>query len=198
MSDREFDGCSLQCISAESYVKLQNELTEMSFEDLLLLKEKLGTKAYNETLYPAVKKSSVTSCTFSRENKNRPMEMSSKVQPSALRTVVSVKQKVRRDPRFDDLSGTYQETHFTQAYQFILDVKQREKQKLLKRLKHEKNPERRERIDQLIKTMTQKEKDERIREERLKRDKERKVKEKEAVAHGKKPFFLKKSEKKKN
>ena len=33
-----------------------------------------------------------------------------------------------RDPRFDDLSGSFNETYFKQAYGFMSDVKQREKQ----------------------------------------------------------------------
>jgi len=36
--------------------------------------------------------------------------------------------QVCRDPRFDDLSGSYNEAYFTQAYGFLSDVKEREKQ----------------------------------------------------------------------
>ena len=36
--------------------------------------------------------------------------------------------KVTRDPRFDDLSGEYNEKFFRKAYSFLGDIKQREKQ----------------------------------------------------------------------
>ena len=34
---------------------------------------------------------------------------------------------MRRDPRFDDLSGEYNDTIFQKTYGFLADVKQREK-----------------------------------------------------------------------
>ena len=36
-----------------------------------------------------------------------------------------------RDPRFDDLSGEFNETYFKQAYGFLSDIKLREKQVIL-------------------------------------------------------------------
>lgn len=36
--------------------------------------------------------------------------------------------KVNRDPRFDDLSGEFNETYFKQSYGFLTDIKLREKQ----------------------------------------------------------------------
>ena len=35
--------------------------------------------------------------------------------------------QINRDPRFDDLSGEYEEHVFKQAYSFLSDVKQRDK-----------------------------------------------------------------------
>ena len=35
---------------------------------------------------------------------------------------------VRHDPRFDDLSGEFRETHFKQSYSFISDIRRRGKQ----------------------------------------------------------------------
>jgi len=42
-----------------------------------------------------------------------------------------VQAAVARDPRFDDLSGEYNESYFKQSYGFLSDVKLREKQVLL-------------------------------------------------------------------
>ena len=36
--------------------------------------------------------------------------------------------KVKRDPRFDDLSGQYEEEHFRKNYSFLSDIKENEKQ----------------------------------------------------------------------
>jgi len=179
--------------------KIKAEVSNMSFEELLLLKEKLGTKAYNAALFPSSKKSTGdnTKKLFTRENKNRPTEVSSKKRIPEIRSVVAVKKKVVRDPRFDDLSGNYNETYFNQAYGFMSDVKQREKKKLVKSLKHEKDLTKRAKIERLLKTMTQKEKAEKDRDEKKKKEKELRAKERELVAKGKKPYFMKKSEKRK-
>jgi len=183
--------------NADAFTKIREEVTNMTFEELLLLKERLGTKTYNAAMFPSAKKpSSEKKIRFQRENKNRPTEVSSKKRVSELRTVVPIKKKVIRDPRFDDLSGNYNETYFNQAYEFISDIKQREKQKLVKTLKHEKDPKKRLKIEQLLKKMAQKEKAEAQKESWRKKEKEIKTKERELVAKGKKPYFIKKSEKK--
>jgi len=198
-SEGESDGSDVEDAKATNddsrYAKIRSELANMSFEELLLLKERLGTKAYNAAMFPTkVKKDQKT--TFRRENKNRPQEVSSKIRSSQLRSVIPIKKKVARDPRFDDLSGSFNETYFKQAYGLMSDVKQREKQKLLKSLKVEKSPAKRKKIEDLLKSMTQKEKQEQVKEQQTKREKDRKKKERELVAKGKKPFYLKKSEKK--
>jgi len=38
---------------------------------------------------------------------------------------------VARDPRFDDLSGEFNETYFKQSYGFLSDIRLREKQVLV-------------------------------------------------------------------
>jgi len=177
------------------YAKIKSELADMTFEELLLLKERLGTKAYNAAMFPSKGKTKPQQH-FQRENKNRPQEVSSKIRASHVRSIVPIKKKVARDPRFDDLSGSFNETYFKQAYGFMSDVQQREKRKLMKSLKVEKSPAKRKKIEDLLKSMTQKEKLERVKEQRAVREKERKKKERELVAKGKKPFYLKKSEKK--
>ena len=35
---------------------------------------------------------------------------------------------MNRDPRFDDLSGEYNEVHFNKNYDFLSDIRKREKQ----------------------------------------------------------------------
>ncbi|GFR28900.1 hypothetical protein TNCT_622501 [Trichonephila clavata] len=41
-----------------------------------------------------------------------------------------------RDPRFDDLSGRYNAKMFEENYEFIKDIKEREKKELEKELEH--------------------------------------------------------------
>ena len=53
----------------------------MPFEELIKLKQKLGTKVYNSTVLgieSKVKRDIPAERSFKRENKNRPREMSSK------------------------------------------------------------------------------------------------------------------------
>lgn len=181
--------------------QLRKELSSLPIADLLRLKEQVGEKMYNEVLYgdqsSPQQMISKTKKKFQRENKNRPMEMSSKKPVSRLRQVVNVKKTVTRDPRFDDLSGEFNETYFKQAYGFLSDIKLREKQKLLKALKKEKDEMKRTKLQQLLTRITQQEKAEREKEQRQHKEREIKKKERELIAEGKKPYFLKKSEKRK-
>jgi ribosomal RNA-processing protein 36 len=183
------------------YAAVRKELSDMSLGDLVKLKEKLGSKIYDELMFGTNKPlhtAQVNKPKFSRENKNRPMEMSSKRPVSRSRTVVSTgKQVTHRDPRFDDLSGSFEESYFKHNYSFITDIRLREKQKLLKMLRKSKDPDKAVELQNLITRLTQQEKAEHEKEERKKREQMWKKKEKELVVQGKKPFYLKKSEKRK-
>lgn len=171
----------------------------MPIADLLQLKERLGAKIYDEVMFGDSKSTKVTQKKFARENKNRPMEMSSrKPVPFGQPDVQSKKHAfVARDPRFDDLSGEFNESYFKQSYGFLSDIKLREKQKLLKMLKKTKDAKKSAQLQQLITRMTQQEKAEREREEKHQREQAWKKKERERISQGKRPFFLKKSEKRK-
>ncbi|KAG8266888.1 rRNA biogenesis protein rrp36 [Homalodisca vitripennis] len=89
-------------------VKIREELSQMSFEDLQKLKEKLGIKVYNQTVLGAKKEK--PELDFKRANKNRPREESSKKRVPLLRDVVTVKKDSIRDPRFDSSCGDFNET----------------------------------------------------------------------------------------
>ena len=45
--------------------------------------------------------------------------------------IIVVQVFVARDPRFDDLSGEFNETYFKQSYGFLSDIRLREKQVLV-------------------------------------------------------------------
>lgn len=161
----------------------------MSFADLQKLKEKLGTKVYNATMFGAKK---VKVAKFTRENKNRPREESAKRQVTRFREVVPVKKKEPRDPRFDGLCGTYDEKAFKNAYSFLSEFKQNDLKRLKKELEVEEDPKQIKKIKYLIQRI-----ENQIREEKRKSEKEMKQKEDKqeiltAMKSGEKPNFKKK------
>lgn len=172
-------------------------LSGMSFEELLQLQSKVGTKLYNRMVFGAKTGHSAAQSVKKkpRLNKNRPMEISAKKPAPFLREVVLVKKKVHRDPRFDDLSGEYKPEIFEKTYGFINDIKKKEKEDIEKKLKKVKDPEQKQRLQQLLKRLVHQEKAQQARQKQRERELEFKKKQGELAKQGKKPFFLKKSEK---
>ncbi|GMH35145.1 hypothetical protein BSKO_03013 [Bryopsis sp. KO-2023] len=135
-----------------------------------------------------------------RANKNRPLEMSSKRPISRFRNVLegTGKKKMGKDPRFQSLAGNYDVSRFRQQYSFLYDEHlPDEEEQIKKKLKKSKNEETKQGLrDELRKVRGM------IREEEIRRKKESlsrelKAGEMEAVKGGKRPFYLKKGEKKK-
>ena len=91
---------------------IQEELSALSFEELQKLKEKLGSKKFNQTLRgkaetrgePEKKEQN-----FKRANKNRPREMSSKCRKLESKVAIQVPKVFKNDPRFDSLCGEFHE-----------------------------------------------------------------------------------------
>ncbi|XP_020114921.1 ribosomal RNA processing protein 36 homolog isoform X2 [Ananas comosus] len=106
----------------------------------------------------------------SRANKKRPMEVSSKVPTKRFREVIQVPKKVVRDPRFESLCGTLDNEGFRKRYDFLFEVE----------LPAEKQ-------DKQLKSVPRKNVESEILSEHIK-------KEREAAKHGKRPYYLKKSE----
>eukprot|EP00752_Nemacystus_decipiens_P003788 g3488.t1 len=134
----------------------------------------------------------------SRANKNRPQEASSLRAVGRFREVVASKRKTARDPRFEGGGGSSKLNYdiFRKAYGFLGDYQDSEIEELKKSLKKEKNQERSARLQALL-TRLQQERAERSQGDRTRNAiREAKKKERDAVAGGKKPFFLKGSEKK--
>ncbi|CAA6673628.1 unnamed protein product [Spirodela intermedia] len=130
-----------------------------------------------------------------RTNKNRPMEMSSKVPAGRFREVIQAPKKVFRDPRFESLCGSLDADGFRKRYSFIFDVElPNEKKKLQTMVRKSKDPNARNElqqhidwIDKQLKSGPPKNLDAEILSEHKK-------KEREAAKQGKRPFYLKKSE----
>lgn len=126
----------------------------MCFEDLQKLKNEMGAKLYNKTVYGTKKPQT----DFKRANKNRPREISSK-RPlklgnnnnnSAAVAVTVKKQEVPRDPRFDPLCGEFDKATFTKNYNFINDLRKREKNQLEKELNTAKEIDKKKNLKHVI------------------------------------------------
>ncbi|KAI9315536.1 hypothetical protein BX666DRAFT_1956555 [Dichotomocladium elegans] len=132
-----------------------------------------------------------------RDSKHSPMEVSSKKAVSRFREVVSKSTPEVRDPRFDKLSGKFNQDLFEKSYAFLNDYKKTEKEMLRERLKKEKNPEKREQLQNLLSKLISREAN--IEQAKRKQEliRERKKAEAELVRQGKKPYFLKRSDERK-
>lgn len=126
----------------------------MSFEDLQKLKQTIGAKVYNETVFG--KNNTKKQTSYKRANKNRPREMSSKRPVKIVNNVIAVKKTIPRDPRFDPLCGSYDEKSFKSNYGFINELKKNEKKELQKELEATEDPERKRKIKLLIQRLVKK------------------------------------------
>ncbi|XP_075553956.1 ribosomal RNA processing protein 36 homolog [Dermacentor variabilis] len=135
----------------KSEVEIRNDLTAMSFEELQSLKEKIGLKMYKEAVFGLDRRKSKLH--FSRDNKNRPREMSAKRQVPVYREVFQAKRRVQQDPRFNAMSGNFSERDFRESYSFVNDIRAEERQKLAKMVRQEKNPQQRMTLKRLLQKM---------------------------------------------
>ncbi|XP_029448647.1 ribosomal RNA processing protein 36 homolog [Rhinatrema bivittatum] len=177
--------------------ELRKELSGMSFEELLQLQNKVGTKLYNQVAYGAELGARDGPKKKARLNKNRPIEVSSKKPVPFLRQIVPVKKKVHRDPRFDDLSGEYNPEVFEKTYSFLRDIKEEEEEVVQKKLKKTRDPVEKEKLQQLLKRMVQQEASGRSQQKWRAQQLVLKRQQRDLAKAGRKPFYLKKSEKRK-
>lgn len=173
--------------------QLREEMSHLPLSELREMQEKLGLKAFNKLrngLATSSKKDK--NRVFKRENKNRPTEVSAR--RPVQRKIAAVKEKTTRDPRFDDLSGEYNEQIFKETYGFLTDVKSKEKMKLKKMIKTTKDEDTKTKMKALLNRMEQQELAEKRKTRRDELEREMKKTEREKVKEGKKPYFLKKGD----
>ena len=87
---------------------IKEELSSLSFEELQKLKEKIGSKKFNQTIAGSSKERKPKT-EFKRANPNRPRELSSKSRRIETKVAVQVPKVFRNDPRFDNLCGEFHE-----------------------------------------------------------------------------------------
>lgn len=134
---------------------------------------------------------------FSRSSKHAPAEVSSKKAVSRKRDVVPVAKREYRDPRFEPMAGEVDDEKINKAYSFLNDYRQDEVKGLKEQIKKTKDESEKDKLKRILHSMESKMKAAaRKSKEQEILDKHRKE-EKELVAQGKKPFYLKKAEQKK-
>ncbi|KAF4120204.1 ribosomal RNA-processing protein 36 [Geosmithia morbida] len=138
-----------------------------------------------------------------RSSKHAPQEQSSKRPVSRRREVVPTESKraPARDPRFDPLStgrpGQFDEAKARRAYAFLDEYRDKELAELRAQVRKTKDPGLKEELKRQVLSMESKRKAQKRKDEEQALLAEHRRREKELVARGKQPFYLKKSEQKK-
>lgn len=147
-SEDESDMQSEQEDDSNERSQIKSDLSKMSFEELMKLKETLGAKVYKEAVLGQTSvKPKKKASDFKRLNKNRPREQSSKKQvPFLGGTRPTKKSETLRDPRFDKRSGEYDPDKFRENYKFVRTIRENEIEDLKKKLAEAKSDEERENI----------------------------------------------------
>lgn len=118
--------------ASEEEEEIERVLADVTFEEL--------QKARSDGSHLVYKKSNQEKI-GGRANKNRPMEASSKKPVGRFREVIQVPKKVARDPRFESLSGTFDDKGFRSRYSFLFkDYLPDEKEKLQQKLEKSNDP----------------------------------------------------------
>lgn len=137
-----------------------------------------------------------------RVSKHAPQEQTSKKPVSRRREILADPRRQYRDPRFDALSSvsqgnTYDEAKVLKHYSFLDDYRESEMAELRVKIKKAKDPSQKENLKRELHSMESKKKAKVRKDEQDNLLKEHRQHEKELVAQGKQPFYLKKSEQKK-
>jgi len=199
----------------EQIEQLEKELSKIPFSQIAKIQQKMGMKEFNKTFSRNSNKSNIIKdetikkakeslkllkkkrgpqAIKKRENKNRPMEISSKKPVSRYREVIEVKKKKSRDPRFDNLSGKYNEDLFKKSYKFLSEMEDNEMNMIQEKIKKTKNPLEKEKLTRVYQSLKSKKETEKDKERRQAIKREWRKKEMQRVKEGKKPYFLKKAD----
>lgn len=143
-----------------------------------------------------------TKASMKRSSKHAPQEQTSKKPVSRRREVVSTETKraPARDPRFDVTMGKMtpqEEARAKKAYAFLEKYRDDELAELKAQVKKTKDPDQKEELKRQVMVIESRRKTNKRKEERESIMREHRAKEKELVAQGKQPFYLKRAEQKK-
>eukprot|EP00756_Hemistasia_phaeocysticola_P044355 Hpha_TRINITY_DN1799_c0_g1::TRINITY_DN1799_c0_g1_i1::g.158350::m.158350/K14795/RRP36; ribosomal RNA-processing protein 36 len=134
--------------------------------------------------------------------KGAPKEVSARKPVSALREVIKVEKPVRIDPRFSDMSGSFNNGLFEASYDFLNGMREKEERSLKSKLKRLRGAKREAAVEKKRNAAAELTGLKQFKSERRQLEMKQKVKralrkrEQQAVTEGKKPFFLKRSARK--
>jgi ribosomal RNA-processing protein 36 len=186
------------------------ELRESKGVDTAPKKSKKGG-AEKSTTTPAAKKSRTTKDDDSasdnsdsdedgpphaRSSKHAPMAQASNRQVTRKRQVIDVPKQQVRDPRFGPLGGPVDETALAKKYSFINDYQDSEMAELKTAIKKSKSEDEKAILKRALLSMESKKKARENKDREQEVIREHRKKEKAAIAEGKNPFYLKKSDQK--
>lgn len=176
---------------------LEDQVADVPFEELEALRRD-GRGLVGRAARVAAAREAGRS--FKRENKDRPQEVSSKRPVGRFREVIQVPHSQHRDPRFASGPGggpASSDPSFRRRYAFVYDdVLPREREELVAKIKKEKNPKFKARLQAQLQRINTQIRDEDLRRRTQALEADWKTKEKAAVSGGKSPFFLKAADKK--
>ncbi|KAF5659955.1 PITSLRE kinase [Fusarium heterosporum] len=132
-----------------------------------------------------------------RSSKHAPQEQTSKKPVSRRREILPDNKRQFRDPRFDPLVGRVDEEKASKAYAFLDEYRDKEMADLRVKIKKSKDFYEKEDLKRQLQSMESRKKANMRKQEEERLLKEHREKEKELVAQGKTPFYLKRSEQKK-
>ncbi|GFR40382.1 hypothetical protein Agub_g932 [Astrephomene gubernaculifera] len=178
---------------------LEEQVADVPFEVLETLRQD-GRGLVGQAARAAAARAAAAERSFKRANKDRPQEMSSKRPVGRFREVIQLPSKGFVDPRFASASaappGKVNDS-FRRRYAFLYDdMLPEEKRELQDKIKKEKNPKFKAKMQAQLQRIDTQLRDEDLRRRTRALESEWKTKERSAVAGGKAPFFLKESEKK--
>jgi len=192
----------------------RGQLSDISFGELQKLRDTVGLKKYNEAVFgkrtllssrdddtsgQGAKRKVITKTheedgEKKKKMKSEPEEVSSKKQKGKPRNVVENVRRRHRDPRFDNLSGKFNEDLFEKSYSFVEDMKKEELKTVKKQFKKVKNQEKKSSLHKLLQRMEEQEKVNDLKAKRKESEKKRKREEFSGRAAGKKVFYMKKND----
>ena len=132
-----------------------------------------------------------------RSSKHAPAEISSKKAVSRKREVVPTLKRAVRDPRFEPTSGSIDQEKAKKNYGFLNDYRDSEISELKSTLRQAKDPITKERLKRALLRMESRKKTQQSKDQEQEVLSAHRAKEKELIKQGKKPFYLKKADRKK-
>lgn len=132
-----------------------------------------------------------------RSSKHAPAEISSKKAVSRKREVVPVVKRDIRDPRFEPTSGPIDEERAKKNYGFLDEYRDSEISELKSATRQTKDPIAKDKLKRALLRMESRKKTQQAKTQEREVLRAHRAREKEQIAQGKKPFYLKRAEQKK-